>query len=264
VYLIKTVGIDLAPVSSGLSAFEMRSHSWETRVVDAGVLHISSGAGKQTQFNQQLHAACKAVEFVKKHKPDLIGIEDYTNQFKTHVGFSMGQMGGIVRLLLWQEGYRMLQLTPSRLDKMVMPKGKDNRPAKNKKKQFVTDWLNKAIGVEFSGKAKEVSDMSDATVYALIAACFFSAYWLQHIPDWMNERQREILMAKGPPAGSMLDKKGWQLNGLLDRPYNYLIRNPEREASTYTPEWQKQQENGYVNDVIYVGAGTAECLSSTL
>ena len=260
-YLITAVGIDLAPISSGMSVVQMRAGQWETKVIDAGVLHISSGAGKQTQFNQQFQAATKAVAFVKKYKPDIVGIEDYTNQFKTHVGFSMGQMGGITRLLLRQEGFRQLLLVPSRLDKMVLPKGKENRPTKNRRKQYTIDWLKQAMGVEFSGTDKERSDMADASVYALIAASFFSAYWLQTIPTWLNERQREIFIAKRPRPGTMLDQKGWRPNGLLDRPYNYLIRNPEKEAETYTPEWQRSQD--IVKDVIYVGEGT-EWLSSTL
>jgi Holliday junction resolvasome RuvABC endonuclease subunit len=246
-YFIKTVGIDLAPVSIGLATLGYRSGSWEATVLDAGVIHLNrnrSASWNQTEFNAHLSAGHKILEYVKKQKPDLVGVEDYTNQNTSYIGFSMGQMGGIVRTLLWQHGFRQLLIVPARTVKIVLPQYGKNDPRKisqksgDRWKRHCIEWVEKGLNCQFAGTPKQRSDMADATIYALIASCFFCYYWLGLEPP-LSARQREVFYNHPPNPRSKLAKKGWKPTGLMDLPYSYLIRNPAKEAETYTPEWAK-------------------------
>lgn len=246
-YLIKTVGIDLASVSSGVSALEMRADTWETRVIDAGALHlVNSHAPTHSAFSQHILAAQTIVSFVKRHKPDLVGIEDFTNQEASHTAFSIAHMGGVLRTLLWQEGYRMLLLHPSRVSRLVvpqtahrMPGSKTGRITSAKLKKAAKDWVTTKLQAEFTGTgktaAKQVEDMVEATCYATIAALFFAQYWLHSVPP-LTYRQKQMFYVARP---DLITKKALDFvaTGLMDLPHRYLIRNIPKEHEVYTPEW---------------------------
>lgn len=266
-YLIKAVGIDLASVSSGLAALEIRAGSWETRVVDAGAIHIQHGHGlAQTQFSQHLVAAQKILLFVQKHRPDIVGIEEYTMQSSSHVSFSIAQIGGMVRLLLWQAGYRTVLLTPSRVSAFVITRYVRNNkmPTGRDLKDATIAWVQKTLNVEYSGTRKNIEDMADATVYALLAGTFFAGLFLQMMPP-MTARQMEIFQCLRPRPGSKNSKpgSGWKPTGLFDTPYRFLIRNLLKEAETHSPDWLAAQcsESGtrpVLQDVLFVGEGTPD------
>ena len=254
-YLIKTCGIDLAPVSSGVTTLNYKVGTWEATLLDAGVVHLNrTHSTRQHKFGQHLSAAFKILEYVKKQKPDLVGLEDYTNQHTTYVGFSMGELGGLIRLLLWQEGYRQLLITPNRVTKLILPPSsrKTKKLSSTQWKNYCVDWVEKAMKAEFAGKPKERSDMADSAIYGLIAACFFAYYWLQEEPP-LTPRQREIFFNKVPSDRSKAMKEGWFASGLMDTPYQYLVRNPAKEPVTYTPAWLQTSPV----DPIFVGEGTS-------
>jgi hypothetical protein len=49
-----------------------------------------------------------------------------------------------------------------------------------------------------------------------------------------------VFFAKELSASSVVrQREGYTKPGLMDTPLRYLIRNPEKEAETYTPEWIK-------------------------
>jgi Holliday junction resolvasome RuvABC endonuclease subunit len=237
-YLIKSVGIDLAPVSMGIATTATRSGTWIASILDAGVFHMNRNpTARVSQFKQHLYVAKRITEYVKKQKPDIVGIEDYTMQSNTFVGFSMGQLGGMVRLMLWQEGYRCLLITPQKLIQYVVPVHV-KRNKGNEWKKYCVKWVERVFNQELGGNAKERSDMADASIYSLMASCFFAYYWMRVHPP-LTAKQREAFFNIPPREYSAMWKKGWKPAGLMDTPHRYLIRNYDKEPETYTPEWLK-------------------------
>ncbi|HEC65238.1 MAG TPA: hypothetical protein ENI23_08090 [bacterium] len=225
-YLINAVGIDLATVNSGISHIQMRVGEWKPRIIQAEA--FCTPVAMIPKFKGHLFIAKGILKFISDiskngHRPDIIGIEDYTNQKFSHVAFSMGEMGGSVRTLLHQTGVRMINIATSKAKSLVQATMKfdgDEVVADYKyNKKVIVEWVKKRYKQEFEGAQKEISDMSDASVYSYIAACFFSEHFLQeHVP--LLDREKTMFANQNR-------------RGLLDKPEAFLIRNVEKEAEFY-------------------------------
>jgi Holliday junction resolvasome RuvABC endonuclease subunit len=250
-YRIKSVGIDVGSVNCGAFALELNTEGWKLRALDAIAVKVQPENDNISKFQRHYYVAEKILEFVKKYKPDIVGIEDYTNQSSSHVAFSIAELNGIIRTLNRTNGYRQVTLKPHYLTTMFAPQGVKIDPgvtATGKKKpkspilkKLALQFVEKLYNTQFQGDAKEQSDMADAAIYGYIAACFFAAHWLGSLPP-MTAKQRTIFHSIMPSPSSKAFES-YRPYGLLDIPNFYLIRNPEKEAEIYTPEWLKAVKN---------------------
>ena len=226
---IKSLGIDLSSVRSGVAKLRLREDSWRIYLEQAQTLKAGRGVAEQAarQFHVHQEVARQIREIVEEYRPHIVGLEDYTNQPGSHVAFSMGQVGGLVRQTLWECGVRVVLLHPSTVKSWtcIQIRNADDQlvPRTNKAmiKQYVLDYIL-APGQELSGPdTKSIEDMCDASVYALIAAFFFARLFFDKHPK-LNSRQYEVLMRR---------------TGDVEK---FMIRNPDKEGEFYSKTWSPE------------------------
>lgn len=202
----------------------MRESTWLTEVHDATCIKTPPFQDDDSRFATHYRTATRMMDFVLKCRPHIVGIEDFTNQSNSHVAFSIAALGTTIRMLMWEAGIPFVNIAPIRLLSFV---GLSNRKANTKQskvrrdnKQAIIAYVKENLGAEFEGNAQELTDMADASVYALMAATFFSGYWLNKIPP-ISSHQLNIF------KNNIFEHQ--EKNGLLDKPHKFLARNPNKE-----------------------------------
>jgi Holliday junction resolvasome RuvABC endonuclease subunit len=232
-YSIHSVGIDLASVRSGLGSISFNEPSWKTDVLDVTsfdahrLLDFKNGE-EMPEILRHMALADQLTEWVNKQNPDIVGLEDYTHQPATFVGFSFGQIGGLVRHHLLHAGHRVLLIKPNYLRSFVsfrkQGKGRTNSVFnKELSKRWVMANLLKPDEEITDVNAKETEDIAEALIYAAIAAIVFSCVWLRKVPP-MDQFQRAVFY------GLNLTQR---TSGLLNRLDKCLLRLPEAEAKRF-------------------------------
>jgi len=79
---------------------------------------------------------------VELESPQLVVVEDYAYGARGHA-FSIGELGGLIKLGLFERGFRVLLVTPTSLKKFVTNKG-------NSPKDIMMLQTFKKYGVEFT------------------------------------------------------------------------------------------------------------------
>lgn len=87
-----------------------------------------------------------AYEFVNSllvmYKPELVVIEGYAFGARGSMVFSIGELGGVLRLLLYQKSIKTVEIPPTTLKKFVCGKG-------NVKKNILIKEVYKKWGIDF-------------------------------------------------------------------------------------------------------------------
>ena len=73
-------------------------------------------------------------------RPQIVAVEDYTRQRKSSVTIQLAELGGVLRLLLWELGYRVAFVNPSTLKSYVT--GKRDKEVLTK---FITHEANRTF-----------------------------------------------------------------------------------------------------------------------
>lgn len=119
-------------------------------------------------------------------QPHIIAIEDYTRQKNSKVTIQLAELGGVLRLLLWEKGYyRVAFINPMTL-KGYIGAGK----AKENVTEFISDQANRIF---------ETDDESDAWAVAAMAYEAYGDPWIR-----TEEKQREFLQSVKWPAPPVL------------------------------------------------------------
>lgn len=96
----------------------------------------------------------EVLKFVKKVKPVMVVIEGQSWAGKGKIG-SLGELHGVVKYLLWKEGYSFEVISPLRARKIVLGKGYN-------RKGMVKEELKRIFKVQFDNL-----DIMDAWVVAV-------------------------------------------------------------------------------------------------
>lgn len=122
----------------------------------------------------------------KKSDGLFIAIEGYSFGSKGRATISLGELGGVVRLLLYDLQSPYIELPPARVKKFATGAGSGAGATKSQ----VAVGVLKKYGVDFS-----TEDETDAFVIAEICRSFLVASGILHpvkTPDW-TEYQKEVL-----------------------------------------------------------------------
>jgi len=134
--------------------------------------------------------------------PDLVVIEDYLNRSQSFVAFGMGEFGGVIRTVLYEEGWPMLFCPPTYLRSFC---GIGPRVKSLAGKHLTIEWVLNNFGITFGpgssvGKKDAFTNQTNATdafVYAVIGACCLlkirSYYLEQKIFDIIKKKEKGIL-----------------------------------------------------------------------
>lgn len=160
---MSVMGIDPSLASTGI-------------VVLTGTAPLSKAITTNTSGVARLAVLEYAVAtFAEYHLPELTAIEGYAFGARGAAMFSLGELGGVLRLLFHRHGLRFIDVPPSQVKKFATGRG-------NAKKDEIMLAVYKRWGVEF-----KTSDEADAYVLARIALA------LTEGDDKLTEFQREVI-----------------------------------------------------------------------
>ena len=103
-----------------------------------------------------IEIGCKISEVIDAYKPELICLEGYSFGSRGRALFQIGELGGLIRVLLHKTGIKWLEITPSQVKKFAAGVG-------NCGKDIIMQQVYKRWGMEF-----KTSDEADAFVLAKI------------------------------------------------------------------------------------------------
>ena len=190
-------GIDLASVHSAICTLEVPTpKSWHDDLwdaTDAGVLELDWIDVKDDTTAARIQAAHAFLSVVEEYKPEIVAIEDYTRQRKSFDSYNVGELGGMLRLLLWQKKYPQLYVSPMRL-KMFLHIHNKTPIHKDAVKDAVKEHFAYVNG---SSTKKHREDATDAFALAQLGRAF-RHFWVYDGSDsamwaWMNAKQKKVL-----------------------------------------------------------------------
>lgn len=114
-------------------------------------------------------------DFLYAHNPQIICLEGYSFGSRGRAVFQTGELGGIIRAMLYAYGKDWLEITPSQVKKFATGKG-------NSGKDLILQQVYKRWGQEF-----KTSDEADAFVLAKIGTIF-----LGH-KEKLTKQQKEVI-----------------------------------------------------------------------
>jgi hypothetical protein len=161
-------GFDTASVASGVSYV---MGSWDgAEAVEFEFIYERAYKIENTFVSRYKYSQCMledSLSIKDKFGLDLCSIEDYINTANSHVSFSMGEFGGLVRGVHYAAGFPLL-LTRPVIMRSFIADGRKLQTGQAGKRQLV-QWVKEDFGFESKMKyAKERSDCSDATIHAII------------------------------------------------------------------------------------------------
>ncbi len=98
----------------------------------------------------------KISEVIDKYQPELICLEGYSFGSRGRALFQIGELGGLIRVLMHKTGIKWIEVTPSQVKKFATGKG-------NCGKDIILQQVYRRWGMEF-----KTSDEADAFVLAKI------------------------------------------------------------------------------------------------
>lgn len=132
-----TAGIDLSLTSTGIS---IGGEVSVIRVSSKGVVRLNE-------------ISLKIVELFKDNSVNAVAIEGYSFASRNSQAHSIGELGGVVRLRLWEMGIPYIEIPPTSRAKFATGRG-------NAAKNEVVSSVSAKTGLVFSGAGAD--DMCDA------------------------------------------------------------------------------------------------------
>ena len=167
----KIIGLDLSLTSTGVCVAGEAS-ALLTGYKGAERLHVISS---------------EIIKICKENKVDFAVIEGYSFASKNSQAHSIGELGGCVRMRLWEEGIPFVDVPPTCRAKFATGKG-------NASKNEVVSSISAKTGIVWSGSA--ASDMCDAWILEQMAIAQLgeSQY------DWTKEQLSSLLKVDWSPV----------------------------------------------------------------
>lgn len=167
--MMRTAGIDLSLTSTGIC-------------IDGDVSAIRVSSKGVVRLNE---ISSKIVELFKNNSVTCVAIEGYSFASRNSQAHSIGELGGVVRLRLWEMGVPYVEIPPTSRAKFATGRG-------NAAKNEVVSSVSAKTGLVFSGAGAD--DMCDAflleemlRVHLGIGKYSWNATQLQALDkiDWM-------------------------------------------------------------------------------
>jgi crossover junction endodeoxyribonuclease RuvC len=135
--MMNTAGLDLSLTSTGIS---INGEVSVIRVSTKGVIRLNE-------------ISSKIVQLFKTNSVDCVAIEGYSFASRNSQAHSIGELGGVVRLRLWEMGVPYVEIPPTSRAKFATGRG-------NAAKNEVVSSVSAKTGLVFSGAGAD--DMCDA------------------------------------------------------------------------------------------------------
>lgn len=171
------LAFDLSLISTGYYILS------ENKPIKGGFLTSKGGVIKSSlKEDARLYFIEQRIDLLlKTHKPDLVVIEGYSFGSRGRATFSSGELGGVIRLLLFRKKIPYLVVAPTSLKKFISGKGnssKDMMLLKTYKKygiEFDNNNICDAFGLAMIGKAWQQGTNIQYEKDVLKAIIFYSA-----------------------------------------------------------------------------------------
>ena len=108
------LGLDLSLTGTGIVVLNQ----------DNFVLHAETVKNKVTGMERLLTIRGRVYDILHKFPPKVICVEGYAMGSRSGQAFSIGELGGVIKLLLFEEGYKPYLVPPTRLKKFIVGGGK--------------------------------------------------------------------------------------------------------------------------------------------
>jgi crossover junction endodeoxyribonuclease RuvC len=176
---VKTMGLDLSLTSTGIC-----------------VSGITSTQNVKSKGPQRLFEISEAIlELTRIHKVDVAIIEGYSFASRNSQAHSIGELGGVVRLRLWENKIPFIEIPPTSRAKFATGRG-------NAAKTEVMSSVSARTGIVWSGKGAD--DKCDAWIleqmglsYLGISEITWPASHLEALKkvDWspLQQLQRKVV-----------------------------------------------------------------------
>lgn len=141
-------------------------------------------ASKQRGVDRLIEIRERVGTILKHNKPNLVVIESYAFG-ATNQAHQIGELGGVLRVMISEEGFTLIEVTPGQLKQFATGKG-------NAKKDMVIKEVYKRWGFE-----AEVSDTADAYVLSRIGRAYLGedtdlTGFQVEVMNKLSEKYREI------------------------------------------------------------------------
>lgn len=144
--MIRVMGIDLSLTSTGYSSEETRGH----------IPARSKGVERLDEISKRI------MTLITEHNIKAVAIEGYSFASRNSHAHSIGELGGVMRLRLWENGIPFVEIPPTSRAKFATGKG-------NAAKTEVMSSISAKTGIVFSGAGAD--DMCDAFVLEEMIRC---------------------------------------------------------------------------------------------
>ena len=202
---MRVLGIDLAAKHTGLVAVDIRN--WPCNPVEP--LYEGHVECENTTPGR-INAALEIMIIVNMTQPDLVVIEDYTFQSRSFVSFSVGELSGMLRYMLWAYGHDQLWVPPMKL-KAFLNRGGKTPMAKKEIAKAVEELFGWKSQLKY---AKEREDATDAFVLAVMGVALvmlLSPKYKDTVDEWLTEKQSKVFYNTVRPSSNPVI-----IRGLLD------------------------------------------------
>ena len=201
---LKVLGVDLAVKHTGVVALNICT--WPVVPNVTLESHVESADTPR----QRIVTANSITEIARITEAQLVVIENYTYQRVSFNSYSTGELSGMLRYALWENGLDQLFCSPMWLKVFLNRYGKTpiKKPEVAKAVHEIFEWKSSMR------TAKEREDATDAFALAMVGIF----YWMlkttnlkEDVEEWMTERQRSVFFGhKGKPG---LLSPTWFLEG---------------------------------------------------
>lgn len=165
---MRILGLDLSLCNTGCIILDRGS------VVDATTIK------PDIRGMERLYLIKNAIKTIlKKHKPKLVVIEGYA--YSPHRGraFSIGELGGIIKLMLFVNHIDYLIVAPTTLKKFIT--GKGNAPKSKMEKEIFKRWK------------VELDTEHEVDAYALAKMGYFIMVKQNHVYSYQEEAMKVVV-----------------------------------------------------------------------
>ena len=136
---MKFMGLDLSLTSTGYSCDG-----------DTGAISVKTkGVKRLSDIRDEVMLACH------EHRPDVVIIEGYAFSSRSSQAHSIGELGGVIRMALYQEHYIFIEVPPTCRAKFATGRG-------NASKTEVVSAISARTGMTWTGKGAD--DECDAWI----------------------------------------------------------------------------------------------------
>jgi crossover junction endodeoxyribonuclease RuvC len=151
---VKVLGIDPGLTRCGIGVVESMSHQKLT-MVDVGVIRTDTDASLDQRL---LQLEVELIEWISKHKPDVIAVERVFSQLNVRTAMATGQAAGVALLVAARSGIPVAMHTPSEVKAAVTGSGRAD-------KKQVAEMVKRLLSL------KEIPKPVDSTDALALAIC---------------------------------------------------------------------------------------------